>query len=74
LDSRETKIQCLFLRFAYDVFIRLELSKDPMYFVLAVGVLNLMRWMMCAANSLAAALPRRNGMSGMGFRGTQRFQ
>jgi len=74
LNSRETKIQWAFLRFAYDVFIKTELSKDSMYFVLLVGALNLMRWMMCAANCFVNALSRRPGIGDLRFQRTQQIR
>jgi hypothetical protein len=45
-----------------------------MYFALAIGVLNLVRWMMCAANGLVIALlTSSEGVHGE-FRGTRKFR
>ena len=45
-----------------------------MYFALVIGVLNLMRWMMCAANCLVDARPRRSGFNDVRFHGAQQIR
>jgi hypothetical protein len=44
-----------------------------MYFALIFGALNLMHWVMRAANCLVTAPPRRQGISDVRFQGTQQF-
>jgi len=45
-----------------------------MYFALLFGALNLVRWVMCAANCLVIALPRRPENSGVRFQGAQHIR
>ena len=48
--------------------------KECMYFLLVIGALNLMRWMLCAANCLASERPHLQGIVDQRFRGKRLFQ